>query len=106
MAPCRVDESAAAKIESLGDELKRDGIEVGEQAVLLSCLELLQDCPKLLLVGLDRKLLAFLRATNFDQQEARARLLDTTDWRAATLVKDLCCRIVRQSDSCSHRAAA
>ena len=43
-APCRVDESAAAKIESLGDELKRDGIEVGEQAVLLSCLELLQDC--------------------------------------------------------------
>ncbi|CAE7923082.1 sec14 [Symbiodinium sp. KB8] len=60
----------AAKIESLGDELKRDGIEVAEQ-----------------------ELLAFLRATNFDQQEARARLLDTTGWRAATLVKEkLHCR--------------
>ncbi|CAE7771244.1 sec14 [Symbiodinium microadriaticum] len=58
------------EIESLGDELKRDGIEVAEQ-----------------------ELLAFLRATNFDQQEARARLLDTTGWRAATLVKEkLHCR--------------
>ncbi|CAE7661341.1 sec14 [Symbiodinium sp. CCMP2592] len=57
--------SRRPEIESLGDELKRDGIEVDEQ-----------------------ELLAFLRATNFDQQEARARLLDTTDWRAATLVKE------------------